>query len=244
MNLLYFAPSLRRDYLDGILMRSYAQFAQVKRDYETTMRQRNALLKSIRENKARSQDLDFWDDAFARVANTYGIYRERIRDFIVESTWGIDPLYTSYVPRFVYTSSWIDQGDREAYIQSYLHENRERDILTGHTHIGPHRDDWWYMVHTRGSESDTTYRAEGFLSRWEMKMLLLWLKVLECRFLEKHSQKKIIFLIDDIFAELDDRHSEVFLDFLIPYQMILTSQRPLIDEEKYSDFACIKLENT
>lgn len=31
-------------------------------------------------------------------------------------------------------------------IVEYLRENRERDILTGHTHIGPHRDDWGFRL--------------------------------------------------------------------------------------------------
>jgi recombinational DNA repair ATPase RecF len=49
MNLLYFAPALRRDYMDNILERAFSQFRIVKRDYEGIMRQRNALLKKIRE---------------------------------------------------------------------------------------------------------------------------------------------------------------------------------------------------
>lgn len=49
MNILYFAPDMRRAYMDDILLRTYEQFRQVKRSYETTVRQRNALLRRIRE---------------------------------------------------------------------------------------------------------------------------------------------------------------------------------------------------
>lgn len=49
MNLLYFAPSMRRDAMDTILARVYEQFGSVRRDYDMIMRQRNALLKKIRE---------------------------------------------------------------------------------------------------------------------------------------------------------------------------------------------------
>jgi recombinational DNA repair ATPase RecF len=49
MNLFYFAPSYRRDYIDSILERSYESFRSVRREYDTIMRQRNALLESIRE---------------------------------------------------------------------------------------------------------------------------------------------------------------------------------------------------
>lgn len=49
MNLLYFAPEMRRNYIDDILSRSYAQFALLKLDFDRTMKQRNSLLKKLRE---------------------------------------------------------------------------------------------------------------------------------------------------------------------------------------------------
>ena len=49
MNLLYFAPDMRRSYIDDILARSYEQFSLLKRDYDRTMKQRNMLLKRLRE---------------------------------------------------------------------------------------------------------------------------------------------------------------------------------------------------
>jgi DNA replication and repair protein RecF len=49
MNILYFAPQMRRDYMDLILSRTYEQFPRLERDYQMTMRQRNAMLKKIRE---------------------------------------------------------------------------------------------------------------------------------------------------------------------------------------------------
>lgn len=49
MHLPYLAPSLRRDALDSILDRSFAQFHTTKRQYDQVLRQRNALLKAIQE---------------------------------------------------------------------------------------------------------------------------------------------------------------------------------------------------
>ena len=54
--------------------------------------------------------------------------------------------FAKYTPIFYYESSWIDAADPQIYIETYLRENRERDILTGHTHIGPHRDDWGFRI--------------------------------------------------------------------------------------------------
>lgn len=71
MNLLYFAPSMRRDAMDLVLARVYEQFSGVKRYYELAMRQRNALLKKVRDGEADKSDLTFWDTKFAEYAETY-----------------------------------------------------------------------------------------------------------------------------------------------------------------------------
>jgi recombinational DNA repair ATPase RecF len=63
-----------------------------------------------------------------------------------------------------------------------------------------------------------------------MKLLLIELKQLEIQFLEKYLEKKIILLIDDIFAELDEKNTRHVLNTLHTYQSIITSQRPLPEE--------------
>lgn len=85
MNLLYFAPKERRDYIDNILERAFGQFRMVKRDYEIIMRQRNALLKRIRDGENERKDLDFWDKNFAEKAMIYGLYRKKWYSFVSEN---------------------------------------------------------------------------------------------------------------------------------------------------------------
>lgn len=72
-------------------------------------------------------------------------------------------------------------------------------------------------------------------------MILLGLKMIEMEFIATTLNLMVILLIDDIFAELDDKNSDVFLSILTQYQIILTSQKPLPNHEKYDDFICINL---
>jgi DNA replication and repair protein RecF len=49
MNILYLGPSLRRDFLDEAILLAYPEFARVKRDYTLALKNRNSLLKQVRE---------------------------------------------------------------------------------------------------------------------------------------------------------------------------------------------------
>ena len=73
-------------------------------------------------------------------------------------------------------------------------------------------------------------------------MILLGLKLIEAEFIMETLRIPVIILIDDIFAELDEYNSELFLNSLTTYQCILTSQKSLPNPEKYHDFICINLE--
>jgi recombinational DNA repair ATPase RecF len=67
--------------------------------------------------------------------------------------------------------------------------------------------------------------------------------MIEREFVSHTLSLSVILLIDDIFAELDEHNSDIFLDSLMQYQVILTSQKPLPNQEKYQNFTCINLGN-
>ncbi len=244
MNLFYFAPSMRREYIDNILSRSFGQFRKIQKDYELTMRQRNTLLKRIKDGESKKDDLHFWNTKFAELAETYLLYRKIYFDFVEEHIPQIHEKLPKYQIALSYHSTVEEKRHPGEDIQSciirYLRENQERDILTGHTPIGPHRDDFDFVIETK----HWIVSWSQFLSRWEMKMLLLELKKIEVLFLEKYVHIPIILLIDDIFAELDEINIIRFLNSLTTYQTILTSQKALPEGENWSDFICINLKDT
>jgi DNA replication and repair protein RecF len=240
MNLLYFSPSLRREYIDWILEQRYEQFSQVKKEYDHILRERNALLKNIRDGISKESELDFWDKSFIKQLEVYMLYRTAYFEHIRTS---LAPILSKYLSKYTITFEPIIHpsvmtGDT-LWIQTYLSQNRPRDIITGHTHIWPHRDDISFSL----TAEDATYDVTSYLSRGEMKLLLLVLKLLEISFLESE-KKEIILLIDDIFAELDEENISRFLKSLTPYQVILTSQKPLPGGENWSEFTCINLKDS
>ncbi len=75
-------------------------------------------------------------------------------------------------------------------------------------------------------------------------MLLLGLKLIETDYIASVLDLPMILLVDDIFAELDEMNSHIFLNSFMQHQIILTSQKPLPNHEKYHDFICINLSNS
>ncbi len=49
MNILYLGPSLRRDFLDEAILIAHPEFTKIKREYNLALKNRNSLLKQIRE---------------------------------------------------------------------------------------------------------------------------------------------------------------------------------------------------
>lgn len=131
MNLLYFAPSHRREYIDSILSRTFSQFSKVKREYDQTMRERNALLKSIRECVAQREDLTYWNKSFAQKAELYMLYRKKWIDFTKKHDEKVSKFLQKYTLTFFYeTRLDIENGHFEEQIFTYLEEHTERDILS------------------------------------------------------------------------------------------------------------------
>jgi DNA replication and repair protein RecF len=92
-----------------------------------------------------------------------------------------------------YQQGW---ADGEALAHS-LEKNRERDIKTGFTNIGIHRDD--LKLTTNGIPVIET------LSRGQSKRLCLALLLSALKLVNNSCQNQIILLIDDLHSELDEQ---------------------------------------
>ncbi len=144
----------------------------------SALRSRNALLKRISEGKNSPHDLDAWDALFLLKAKNYYEYRKKLLEVIQENLPQIAQkvrvgleLSLRYDTKVPISESIEVIG---AHIRSYLVSHREKDILVGHTCIGPHLDDFSFVVET----SVTKPLSSEFLSRGENKTLLLLLKLM------------------------------------------------------------------
>lgn len=217
MNILYLGPSLRRDFLDEAILLAHPEFAKVKREYTLALKNRNSLLKQIREWTSNRDTLSLWDSLFIERAQVYYKYRKNIIEHIENNVSSIEGLLEGkYHLSFKYVAK-IDFLDMESSMLKYLKENRERDIITGHTYIGPHLDDFQCVL------SDGTV-SHSYLSRGENKTILIGLKFILIKYIETSSKKETILLLDDLFSELDSDHITHLLSSVWNRQLFVTTQ--------------------
>lgn len=192
--------------MDEILLLSHVEFLKVRRDYLAVLRSRNALLKRISDGKNPPSDLDAWDMLFVHKAKSYYDYRKKLLQVIGEYLPEISQKvrlglelslrYDTKVPIF---ESVEIIGE---FMRAYLISHREKDIFVGHTCVGPHLDDFSFVVET----SVTKPLSSEFLSRGENKTILLFLKIMGIGYIERNAGCRAVLLLDDIASELDSNH--------------------------------------
>lgn len=216
MNLFYLSPSLRREFLDNILLNSYSEYADLLKQYKKIVTSRNKLLKSIFEWKSQKTDIIFWDNHFINIAEKIYSYKFPLLNYFRSHLDTSREYFNGKIDNIsLEYNTKVSPENVKQDIQDYLSKNFERDIILWKTAIWPHVDDFHVLV-------DGISLVE-FASRWETKSVIIWLKMLETVFVEKKTGKKPILLIDDLMSELDENHKEMLTKKIKYYQTFISS---------------------
>ncbi|MCX0278175.1 DNA replication/repair protein RecF [Nocardia zapadnayensis] len=204
-------PADRRDFLDTLLVALQPRMAGVIADLDRALRQRNALLKSLRAqpDPALEATLDIWDQAFAESAAQLVIgRRELIADLREPLADGF--AYVAAEARSERRAAVVDYASRldysgahtpeevQAVVVTGLLDRRRPEIERGLTLIGPQRDDVELTI--------GTMPAKGYASHGESWSLALALRLAGWELLTGGSAEREdqpVLVLDDVFAELD-----------------------------------------
>lgn len=225
-------PGLRRVWLDTLLTQLEPVYARIWHDYQTVLKQRNALLKKARATELPPSDaldatqLAIWDAQLA-TAGTHVIRRrarairrvapiaERWHRAISGSTETLSLTYTPSVPIHE-----INQPDDPAQVQAlFLSKIKERAIAEfyqGTSLVGPHRDEVEFRI------NDTPARQYG--SQGQQRTLVLALKLSELKLIESVVGEPPLLLLDDVLAELDlNRQNQLLEAIQDRFQTLITT---------------------
>lgn len=218
MNMMYLSPSLRRDFLDSVLKSSFTEYSDVLNSYKKSLSNRNKVLKNISKNKSEKSEIQFWDQKFILDCEKVYEYRKKIILYLEENSQNLKKWFNGKVSSatFHYISNITLEKNISRQISDYLVTNLDRDIILKSTNIWPHRDDFNIILNDNINLVD-------FASRWEVKTTILWLKNIEISFIEKHTWRKPILIIDDLLSELDKTHKDFLIESINWYQTFISS---------------------
>lgn len=230
------SPSIRRKYLDSVLVQVDREYRRSLMSYERGLRQRNRLLDLINEGRADRRQLLFWNQLLMK-AGSY------ITDKRAEFIHFVNNVQSSVV-------SYQLEYDKSVISEMRLEQYAEEEVAAKATLVGPHRDNFVVAKSkTQNPKLKSEYSGElldlsKYGSRGEQRLAILWLKLAELSFIEEKTGERPVLLLDDIFSELDQAHRTLVLDVVDKQQTIITSaEEDVVDllENKKLDYTIIRL---
>lgn len=205
------SPSLRRKYLDMVLSQLDREYIRCSLSYEKGLRQRNKLLERIRDEGVPRSQLVFWDQLLIKNGTYLTQSREEFINFVNGQTSSAFPFSLTY--------------DRSVISPARIEEYAQEEVAAAATLVGPHRDDFAFWLKERD--------VHAFGSRGEQRMAILWLKLGELEFISSKTKGRPVFLLDDIFSELDEGHRRLVLEIIPQQQTIITTTDLHLVEKNY-----------
>ena len=191
----------RRRYLDWGLFHVEHDFLPLWRRYARALKQRNALLKA----RARDAQLDAWDHELADAGAPLSRFRQQYLEALEPRVAG---LIRELAPALGTCSLAYHPGWRasEVSLADALLMARDRDLMVGHTSVGPHRADW--RIELSGIP------GRDALSRGQAKLAALSALLGQA---EHHAAARgewPVVALDDLASELDRQHQQRVLQRL------------------------------
>lgn len=211
-------PSLRRRFIDMEISQTESLYYEKLLQYNRILKQRNKLLKQIREKKAEINSLDIWDEQISEL-NAYLVSRRIInirkiqsisREIFAAFSDGQEELGLRYEMKD--TDGKVDypvEEDmevwKEYYRKSFI-KGRYNDIFRGSTGIGIHRDDFVTLINGRD--------AKAFGSQGQQRCVALALKLSQIEYVKQESGEYPVLLLDDVMSELDVYRRKQLVGFI------------------------------
>jgi DNA replication and repair protein RecF len=224
----------RRRYIDELATVRRPRIAGIRADYDKTLRQRTALLKSVagarfRGDRGVLETLDVWDAQLA--AHGAQLMAARI-DLVALLAPEVAKAYQLLAPAsrpasIGYRGSIeLAQQDPnnteflEVALLAELSRRRNDELDRGMCLVGPHRDDLELRL---GDQP-----AKGFASHGESWSMALALRLAAYELLRSEGSEPVL-ILDDVFAELDNSRRRALADVAAGAEQVLVTAAVLED---------------
>ncbi len=204
-------PAERRRFVDMELCQLDNFYLYNLNSYNKIVNQRNKLLKDLYFNPALKETLNIWDSQLvsfgSKIIERRQIFVDQLNEIIYDIHKKLsgdkEELRIKYEP---------DESIEE--FEQQLRYSQERDIKLKQTCVGPHRDDFSFIV------GDIDIRKFG--SQGQQRTAALSLKLAEIELVKKLTKDTPVLLLDDVLSELDANRQNYLLNSIGDIQTIIT----------------------
>lgn len=204
-------PSERRRFVDMELCQLDSFYLYNLTNYNKIVEQRNTLLKDMVFSPQLKDTLNIWDMQLV----SYGSkIIERRRAFVEQLKEIIEKIHFSLSGGKEQIKIIYEPDVEIEDFENKLLANQERDIKTKMTSVGPHRDDFCFLI------GDVDIRRFG--SQGQQRTAALSLKLSEIELVKKIVKDTPILLLDDVLSELDSNRQNYLLNHIGDIQTIIT----------------------
>ncbi|MDE5803085.1 MAG: DNA replication/repair protein RecF [Lachnospiraceae bacterium] len=211
LNIIKNGPAERRRFVDMELCQLDSFYLYNLNHYNKIVNQRNKLLKDMYMNPDLKDTLTIWDSQLvsfgSKIIERRKIFAEQLNEIIFEIhkklSGGKEEILVYYNPD-------VSVEDFEVKLKM----NQERDIKLKQTTVGPHRDDFSFMI---GKVDVRRFGSQG-----QQRTAALSLKLSEIELVKKIAKDFPVLLLDDVLSELDSNRQNYLLNSIGDIQTIIT----------------------
>lgn len=204
-------PGERRRFVDMELCQLDSVYLYNLNHYNRIVNQRNKLLKDMYMNPDLKETLGIWDMQLVSFGSKIIERRKRFEEQLNEIIFGIHKKLSGDKEELVIHY----EPDVEAEdFEKRLKMNQDRDIRAKMTSVGPHRDDFSFII------GDIDIRRYG--SQGQQRTAALSLKLSEIELVKKIARDTPVLLLDDVLSELDSNRQNYLLNSIGDIQTIIT----------------------
>lgn len=225
------SPGQRRQFLDVEISQVNPRYYTLVRDYNKAVSNRNELLREMNTSTLHHAMLEVMDEnivklgskiierrlqvlyklaLLAKLAHRQLTSREENLQVYYQSSLG----FASDVSNLQLGPSEIEQ-----YFYRALRESRQEELRRMVTLVGPHRDDFTFVVNGKD--------MRRFGSQGQQRTVVLSLKLAEVEFMKSETGELPVLLLDDVLSELDHSRRATLIDAVAgKLQTIVTATDP------------------
>ena len=208
------SPSLRRKFLNEQIFQVYPLYYKYLLRYNRILAHRNNILKKNNSNKDKEKNLLLWNSQLIE----YGTFIVLTRSKFLKKINDVADIFHKEITenkeslKLVYQTNVYSQGEEKIdqikeEFKKKIKNNKEKELSTKTTLIGPHRDDFLVYIN---QVNVAFYGSQG-----QQRTAILTLKLAEVDLIKERENMYPVLFLDDVMSELDEKRRYFLLDLII-----------------------------